>query len=291
MGCSRGGTTLTQRLVAERLGLYTLPETRFFASMIGNTEARMFPATARPLPGLKRLTSRLREAMGRATGQQYKDVDILSAPRGQKWAPIARVSADFVAGLDRLAQEARATGWLEKTPFHLLYARDIQRLVPGAWMVHIQRDARETIASLWDVACRHPQSWGMNYDRIERAVDNWNASTAASAAMVGQPRQIFIPYAALAARPEAVMEIVAAQIRPEAPTGSSPIKAPVGLANTRESWKADALSGAVKPAASKWMTALDGPTRARAEPLIAPIPDSLTQAMAAFAPLIPEVAS
>ena len=47
MGCSRGGTTLSQRLIAEGLGLYTLPETRFFANMIGNLERRMFPTTQR----------------------------------------------------------------------------------------------------------------------------------------------------------------------------------------------------------------------------------------------------
>ena len=285
MGCSRGGTTLTQRLVAERLDLYTLPETRFFASMVGNTEARMFPNTARPLPGLKRLTSRLREAMRRSTGMEFKDIEGLEMPAPRKWARFADVSLAFVARLDRTAAEKGRAGWLEKTPLNQLYAPEIQRYVPGAWMIHVIRDPQDTIASMWDMARQFPDTWGALHDRIERPVDYWNANIAGAARMVGQPRQIFVPYEALARAPEAIMDQIAEQLAPGAPRPAPAQAADNQLTKSYEAWKAGAVSGEVKPAASKWMTALSAGERARAEPLIRPVPAVLRDAMAPFADL------
>lgn len=284
MGCSRGGTTLTQRLVAERLGLYTLPETRFFASLIGNVEERMFPDTQRRLPGLKPLTSRLREQLGLSTGMEYRDAGMVPAPRRRKWSSNTRISAEFVAGLDALTREAGLAGWLEKTPIHVHYAKEIQKLLPEAWMVHVIRDPKDTVASLWDVATRYQDSWALTYDRIERAVDNWNAATAGSAGMVGQERQIFLPYAVLAQDPQAVMDLVVRQIGAVDHAGSQ-IHAPVGLTSGNEDWKSAAVSGEVRPATSKWSTALSDDEQRRVADLIAPLPHALIEAMAPFTAL------
>ena len=287
MGCPRGGTTLTQRLVAERLDLVTLPETRFFASLVGNLEPRMFPRTRRRPPGLKPVTSRLREALGIGTGLEWRQVEGLPTPPARRWRRFGPAADDFVARLDALAREAGAAGWLEKTPFHVLYAPLIARLVPGAWMIHVVRDAPETVASLWEMARRHADPWGAIYDRVERAADAWNASTAASARMAGRPRQLFLPYAALAARPEAILDLVAARIAPAGsvlPSGTrAGARAPLGLERGTEPWKAAAVAGEVAPARSKWLTALTDQERATASRLICPLPAALEAAMAPFA--------
>lgn len=283
MGCSRGGTTVTQRLVAERLALHTLPETRFYASLIGNTEARMFPTTARRPAALRGVTSALRERLGRSTGMEWRDVTGLEAPQRRKWSPVAQISADFVTAMDQAAIAAGKTGWLEKTPFHVHYARQIAGLVPAAWMIHLLRDPQEVVASIRDAAIRYPQSWGVTYPSVERAVDNWNASVADATAMLGAPRQIFLPYEAVARAPEAVMDRVARLMGHQGP--ASPLDASA-LVTSREGWKAD-VTGSVTPAASKWQTALTPPERQAATALIRPIPAALHHAMIPFLNLIP----
>lgn len=287
MGCSRGGTTLMQRLVADRLGLCTLPETRFFANMVGNVEPRMFPHTQRPVALSRRISMTLREALGRSTGQRLLDIPGVVPIEGRKWAPFTEITARFLAQMDDLAKAQGRQGWLEKTPFHVLYAPLIEKLVPGAWMIHIIRDAEETVGSIRDAANRFNDPWAIVYDRVERDVDNWNASTAASAAMIGRPRQIFVPYAALTRAPEVVMDHVARVMG--APEDSAPAAQPAvavqpaGITNQRDQqWKQAAVSGAVAPAESKWTTALTAEEQARARALIQPVPPALLREMAPF---------
>ncbi len=293
MGCSRGGTTVTQRLVAERLGLATLPETRFFANMIGNVEARMFPNTARPMTRRRRISSALREYFGLSTGMALLSVPGIEPIAGTKWAPFARMAALFVARMDGLAAQAQANGWLEKTPIHVHYAPQIARLVPGAWMIHILRDAEETVGSIRDAAVRFRDPWALIYDRVERDVDNWNASVAASAAMVGQPRQIFVSYEAMTANPAKVMDQIArviggetlARVSHPQPAGSvlGADSAVAGLTSSRDQhWKQAAVSGVVQTAKSKWIDALSAAERDRAGGLIRPVPQNLLTAQAAF---------
>lgn len=284
MGCSRGGTTLTQRLVVDRLGLSTLPETRFFANMIGNVEPRMFPNTARPMTLSRRVSSSLREALGLSTGMPLLNVSGVAPIMGEKWAPFSRMTARFLAQMDGLAMQAGTRGWLEKTPFHVLYAPHIARLVPGAWMIHILRDAEETVGSIRDAANRFADPWAIVYDRVERDVDNWNASVAASAAMIGQPRQIFVPYEAMTRNPAQVMGQIARIMGVGAASVAEPALA--SLTSSRDQqWKQAAVSGAVQPAASKWTQALTEAERSRARALIRPIPQILVEEMEQFCDL------
>lgn len=253
MGCSRGGTTVVQRRLAEGLNLYTLPETRFFSNLLGNAEERLFPRTARPRAPVRKLTSGLREKLGRSTGREHISLEGLTLPRARKWARVQGRTAQFVAELDRAALAGGHAGWLEKSPSHTHYAADIHRLMPEAWMIHIIRDPRDTIASIWDAAGRYDDPWGMIYDRIERAVDKWNAATRASAAMRGRPRQIFISYQQFTGNSQAALDRISQTIDlPFATTTSGQIQ----IATPSEPWKADALEAPIHPAGSKWRSAL-----------------------------------
>ena len=278
VGPSRGGTTLAQRLLAERLGLHTLPETRLFANLYGNLEEKRFPRTARPRPPLRRATSALREGLGLATGAAPVRLPGLLEMAPRRWRPARAAAAEFVARMDAAAAAAGCAGWLEKTPYHVHYADRIVRHVPGAWTVHVIREARAVIGSIRDAARRYDDPWPLIYDRVERDVDDWNAAVAASARMVGRPRQIFVPYEALAAAPEAVLDEVAGRMG--AAAAARPPGAPASMVESREAWKSAAYSDPVRPAASKWDGALTADERARAAALIAPVPPALEAAMA-----------
>lgn len=278
MGCSRGGTTVVQRRLSEGLNLYTLPETRFFSNLLGNAEERLFPQTARPRTPARKLTSGLREKLGRGTGREHVDLEGITLPRARKWARVQQRTAQFVAQLDRAAVAGGHIGWLEKSPTHTHYAPDIHRLVPDAWMVHVIRDPRDTVASIWDAAQRYGDPWGVIYDRIERAVDKWNAATRASAAMVGAQGQIFMSYQQFTATPRAALDMIGQTIGLQAspaPTGTPQIATP------SEPWKADALAAPIHPARSKWRSALNDAERTAVEAQLCPqamaFLDSLTR--------------
>ncbi len=278
MGCSRGGTTVVQRRLSEGLNLYTLPETRFFSNLLGNAEERLFPQTARPRPPVRKFTSGLREKLGRSTGREHVHLEGITLPRARKWARVQLRTAQFVAGLDRAAVAGGHIGWLEKSPTHTHYAADIHRLVPEAWMIHIVRDPRDTVASIWDAAQRYGDPWGVIYDRIERAVDKWNAATRASAAMMGRPRQIFMSYQKFTEPPRAALDMIGQTIGVQASPAPSGIPQ---IATAAEPWKADALGAPIHPARSKWRSALSAAERAAVEAHLCPqamaFLDSLTR--------------
>lgn len=281
VGCARSGTTLAQRLIAERLGLYSLPETRFFANLIGNVEPRMFPQTQRRRPPVRDLRSRMREALGVSTGMEWQSTSAALTPTRKGRVGMALAAADFVNGMDQLAAENGCNGWLEKTPIHVHYVPQILRYVPGAWVIHIIRGPKQTVASIRDAARRYPDPWAQIFDCVERAVDNWNASVQDSARAVGLPRQIFLSYETLTDAPEPALQTVSARLGLQESHGAT--YAATGLAEPREVWKSAAIRGQVTQAKSKWATALDAHEREMAEGMIHAIPRPLANELGIFA--------
>lgn len=285
MGCSRGGTTIVQRKLAAALNLYTLPETRFFSNLLGNAEDRLFPTTARHRAGLRKLTSGMREKLGRSTGREHISLEGITLPPARKWARVQGRTAQFVAAMDRAALADGNAGWLEKSPSHTHYAADIHRLVPDAWMIHVIRDPRDTIASIWDAAGRYADPWGVIYDRVERAVDKWNAATRASAAMVGKPRQIFMSYQQFAHSPRAALDTIG-QTMGLQPRHTAFCQ--TQIATPSEPWKAAALAAPVQPAGSKWHSALTQTERALVDQQLCPQAVAFLDQLTRFSPTSPQ---
>lgn len=285
VGCPRSGTTILQRILSERLGLLTLPETSFFSNLVGNPEQRMFPSTQRPTPPVRRMTSALRRQLQLSTGREWVDAETVRAPRRPKWSRWDVAASDFLAGMDQMAADAGCLGWLEKTPTHLHYLPEIGMLVPDAWFVHIVRDGQDNVASLWDAASKYAEPWKALFPTIERAVDQWNSAIGASADMVGRARHVFVPYSTVATMPEESLAQVLTKMgldatAPVAKPGSP--TAPAGLRTESEAWKADAVSSKVVPKVSKWMSALDASERTTADALINPVPGTLQAALDDF---------
>ncbi len=281
VGCARSGTTLAQRLLSERLGLYSLPETRFFANMIGNVEPRMFPQTQRAKPAASDFRSRVREVLGVSTGMEWQNMATVAEPPRKGRVSMAIAAAEFVNELDEKAARNGCRGWLEKTPIHVHFVPQILKYVPDAWVVHVIRSPLQTIASIRDAARKHPEPWALIFDRIERAADNWNASMRDSARAVGLPRQVFLPYEALADDPESILSDLSRRmgVVPQWPQRQSFAG---HLAEPREVWKSAALGQPVCPAPSKWVSALTEEERRLVEGMVQPVPLPLARAMQEF---------
>lgn len=275
VGCPRSGTTILQRGAAARFGLYTLPETRFYAHLVGNFERKAFAAERRRRPPRLALTTELRERLRLGTGLQWSHVEFGPRHESRKWRSFGSESRVFLEMLDDRAREAGMRGWVEKTPDHVHYLDHIFRLAPSARVIHVLREARDVVASIRDAARRYDKPWGATFPNIERAVDRWNKSVADSARWCAdEERNLFLRYEDFAVDAESVYDRIGRFL------GVAPVSEEVGATPTRiaaegERWKSAALSGPIAPADSKWDTALDKTERAQAEALIAPLPAAL----------------
>ncbi len=59
-------------------------------------------------------------------------------------------SGFFVKFMDALADQQGYTRWLEKTPWHILYIREIKASIPAARFLLIRRDPRDVVLSIYN---------------------------------------------------------------------------------------------------------------------------------------------
>jgi hypothetical protein len=115
-------------------------------------------------------------------------------------SPLLRSHARaFRAILDRVALDAGRDVWVEKTPLHIRRLATISHHVRDARIVHIVRDGRDVVASLYDAATRNPRIWGP--PSLERLVRRWNHDLAITLAHGGDPRHRVVIYERLIADP------------------------------------------------------------------------------------------
>lgn len=154
VGCARSGTTLLQSFLASHPHIASFPESHFFANF--KPESRLanllgFPDT-RMWPNLRLFSETLE-----AQGYQVSLPKIL-------W-PRSRLPQAFIQCLDDLTAQMNGRIWVEKTPRHILYVDRIERFLPEARFIHIIRDARDVIASLYEVTHEAPEEWGSSGGR------------------------------------------------------------------------------------------------------------------------------
>jgi hypothetical protein len=85
---------------------------------------------------------------------------------------ISSYTARFIYLLDTIAQEEGKLVWIEKTPRHLHYIKQIERYVPEAKFIHIVRDGIDVISSLYQVTHKFPDKWG-GARTIDACIDRW----------------------------------------------------------------------------------------------------------------------
>jgi hypothetical protein len=194
VGCERSGTTLLQVLVTGHPRVHSFPETSFFVNGIGRRR--------RPLAWLGLATGRERWSIGlflkRISREDLADI----FPRRPL---LLRTAVDgFVRILDHLAFEAGKDVWLEKSPMHIHYIGFIKRYVPSPHFIHIVRDGRDVVASIYDRALKFPQKFGHQRD-LASAVRKWNRALRVSPRYIGRPGHTFVLYEQLVQEPDKVL--------------------------------------------------------------------------------------
>lgn len=218
VGCSRSGTTLLQSLLSAHARVYSLPETAFFQRLVGDSENRLFSSAAEASPFGKALTRKIRTALRISAQDLNATVLGICAVEGSNACDLNLLSGRMTYGnatrkylslLDRLAKEKDCIAWVEKTPSHVHFLKEIARYCPGASVVHIIRDGKDVCASLRAAAQKYPNAhWPKMYTTVERIVARWNKALTDSMEWRSAPGHLFVQYESLVANPLPVLEIL-----------------------------------------------------------------------------------
>ena len=137
VGCPRSGTTLLYSMLVAAGGFaFYRKETYLFAV------AHRFPHLDTDGVRARFVNQFLAGYLGRVPGLDIEPI-VRQAIRG------CETPSDFLARLmEAVALAQRVERWVEATPAHVLYLREIKRAVPDALVVHVIRDGRDCALSL-----------------------------------------------------------------------------------------------------------------------------------------------
>jgi Sulfotransferase family len=164
VGAPRSGTTILQSLLAAHPEITSFPETKFFQYLWSD---RLKP----------QLSSRLREFFHK----EIRRPDLCDELELYKGSLTSDRIKWFVGILDKLAVEDGNNIWLEKTPEHVYFARDILDYLPDAKFIHIVRNPLDVVASMRK-ATSDPSTnavWSGEWS-LQFCVERWKSSVVAS---------------------------------------------------------------------------------------------------------------
>jgi peptidoglycan/xylan/chitin deacetylase (PgdA/CDA1 family) len=188
VGAPRSGTTILQSLLAAHPEIISFPESKFFHYLLYEEFVANLPT---------RLEGFLRDEINRP--EFLHDFDASETTENQaSW---------FVRVLDSLATEQHKTIWLEKTPEHIYFIEDIQRLVPDTKFIHILRNGMDAIASMYEATRSFNDLWGGVWD-LEHCIERWRYAVLTSYKYVNNSNHIFVKYEELVDNKKLVLETI-----------------------------------------------------------------------------------
>lgn len=203
VGVPRSGTTLVQSLLAAHGELTSFTESHFFDRHYSRLGSAQSVLSRNPVPRVVEFLEENGEEPSEASRWFQETFQGIQASRPLLPFRTAVAARGFVRLLDELTQRRGVGGWVEKTPRHLRYLPFLERtLAPddGLFFVHVIRDGLETVASLHEASKRWERHYG-----LEECVRRWNGDVAFSLGRVKSPRDVFVLYEDLTARPEATL--------------------------------------------------------------------------------------
>lgn len=174
LGAPRSGTTILQSLLAAHPEVISFPESKFFHYLLYDKFAGKLPS---------RMEAFFKDEIKRPEFLENFD-DSQTIETKTAW---------FVGILDGLATEQNKSIWLEKTPEHMYFIEDIERLLPDAKFIHILRNGMDTIASMYEATRNFSHLWGAGWD-LNHCIGRWEHAMLTSHKYVKKSNHIFIRY-------------------------------------------------------------------------------------------------
>lgn len=234
VGCPRSGTTLLQSMLMAHPRIESFPETKFFARGFGGRRRWVLHETLRG-GYLWYLLARWLVENG------YMDWgEVYTLPVSWSKDRMAEVFRDV---LDRLARESGKDVWVEKTPRHLHFVDVICDHLPDAKFIHIVRDGRAVVASMYQLAHTNPETWGQ-YQSVERIVRRWNRCVRDSLQHVSEDHHAAVGYEQLVEAPERVLHALSSFLNVD--YDSTMVedfhREAQRVVKSHETWKADTMT-------------------------------------------------
>jgi hypothetical protein len=216
VSCPRSGSTLLQAMLAQHPQVVSFPETHYFQKIRGRFGDRPPLGIVSPRAARRNLV-----AVAGTVGSDR------ALPR-VVWPTVGGYARAF----ERVAQAAAVrdgrTLWVDKSPIHLHWMPQIHRHLPEASFVHIVRDGRDVVASLYELCLSDPSRWvpqvvprgqaaqvrtvAGRARVLDAAIDRWNRDLARTIAHRGKPGHVIVSFEELVADPEAELTRLAAAL-------------------------------------------------------------------------------
>jgi hypothetical protein len=204
VGVPRSGTTLVQSLLATHSALTSFTESHFFDKHFKIFSSSIDPVLIRnPTPRLHQFLTENGEEPPAAAA--WFDASRRWMLRARPLLPFYTLPAarQLLRVLDELAVRRGASGWIEKTPWHLRYISFLEKVSggePPTYFVHVIRDGLEVVASLHEASKR----WERPYD-LDACVMRWNEDVGFSLRRTSAPTDRFVFYEELTSQPDAAI--------------------------------------------------------------------------------------
>lgn len=188
VGCPRSGTTLLQSMIAAHPRLTSYPETHFWDYTIPK-KGYLRWAKIYSYPERKLVSDYLNE-------HGYPG-EAMSGMRPFYFRTPAW-SAALMRVLDSLTSN-KFHGWIEKTPRHLHCIPFIEAADPDARFLHMLREGKDVVASMYEVTHSYPEHWNGPRD-IDTCIERWKTDIGISRRYLGRQRHAFVRYGDLTER-------------------------------------------------------------------------------------------
>lgn len=223
-GCPRSRTTVAQRVLSQACGLATMASTNWYlehrSTQLLNGAEGWSRAEARPFA-----RTRIRAHVQNTTGVTLPE------------------AFGLTDGLDRLARETGAEGWLEKTPLHVLSITEIEQGIPDARFVHLVRDPAGVVTSLLRRARDNEGMFGRAHQSVQSNDEAvWRACVRATLDQHGKANHLILDSESFVEDPETCAVRVAAflQLPYRDPAHPGRVRAEQASRPSHRPWKADA---------------------------------------------------
>lgn len=194
VGCPRSGTTLLQSMVSAHPEFTSYPETHFWDYTIPEKFYHRIP---------KIYSGDEQKVVRKYLEEHGFPLESMAGMnpfyfRTRKW------SRALMQVLDNLTGN-KLTGWIEKTPRHLLSIPYIKEADRNVFFIHVLREGKDVVASMYEVTHKYPEYW--NGPRsIDTCIERWKNDIEHSRNFLNQPKHSFVLYDDLIHRKENIMK-------------------------------------------------------------------------------------
>jgi hypothetical protein len=191
VGCPRSGTTLLQSELLKHNEIISFPESHFFSRSFLGKRANQYPT----LYSNYALFKWIKSIKENSIFLKFKIAFSRDA-----------VVKNFISQLDSYTMKKNKSIWIEKTPNHLYVISVIEKYIPDAIFIHIIRDGKDTVASLYEATNKYTEHWHQQYT-VSEAVERYNHDIAITEKYIDKRNHLIIKYEDLIIDKESINNI------------------------------------------------------------------------------------